>query len=1015
MALKIYTSSSVSLLSDKLAEQVNTFQEVFNPEFIVTSNFGINNWLKINLASKNGIAANLEFKKHDDIIRIIYGILLNEQRVEVQTSGYVQWAIYNVLGSEDFASKFHKKHTYYKNDNLKRYTLAEKLAGLFQKYQYHIAEELSDVSDWQHYVWQKAMNIAGGFINLNQLALEINNALKDTAKSSVLKNKMPNLHLYLGLDFAKYHLDLYKKLADHININFYAFVPSIGNDEDEVHNVLVENWSKLSNVALGLLDGLGTNQFLTPEPIPNNQLLGKIQNDLLSDSNYSSNINISDCSDQTITINSCYTAAREVEVLYNYLIKTIADSGNTIGAREILVVTSDIEKYAPAVKGVFGSAQKKLPFSIADGVYSSSDSVYSLIQGLLDVSEKFKAEEVVQLLESPFSRDKFQIDNVSKVRQIVEAANIRFGANGDETLETSYVSWHHGLNRMIYGYCMGNEEYYTDPAGKSYLLADLVEGGDALELIRLNTFFNKLEKLVADRQQVKSLSNWCGYLLNVIETFVNDELGEHLGYFSKQLSQLSLFNNVVGEEVEFCVFKEYVSSLISEEANKSNYANKGITICGMSQMRNVPYKVICMLGMDLTSFPRKTTPLSYDLLRSKEFYTTVKDEDKYLFFQTFMAAKEKVYISYIGKSIKDNSNIPPSSVVDELIDYIKEGVGNDSLELVIEHPLHGFSHKYFDGVENEYYSYLYDKTKTRRSIGLSGVNEIIDEIDLNDLIWMFRNPIEYYYRKKLGIYYEEGEESLSDSELFDMDNLQQWILKSKLLVDSSELEVQRLKYVEQGGLPLKTFGEISLEELALEVEGVKQVLERESLGLIPKTYYKKSLIGSDLVYAKIDNVFGNKVIHTTVSKKGSHLRYLTDLYIIWLYLIAIGEDLDCCFNGVGRNFVIWESDEITKEEAKNKLLVLIELYKEGQNRILPFIPELSEALLNKIIKKEVTDEKDVWREIDKKVNPTFSFGFCSEYLKKEHNAGYFDSEDILKELIENTIKILKDLLTKIYR
>ena len=47
-----------------------------------------------------------------------------------------------------------------------------------------------------------------------------------------------------------------------------------------------------------------------------------------------------------------------------------------------------------------------------------------------------------------------------------------------------------------------------------------------------------------------------------------------------------------------------------------------------------------------------------------------RDDDRYLFLEALISAQSKLYISYIGRSIQDNSERFPSVLVQELVDYI---------------------------------------------------------------------------------------------------------------------------------------------------------------------------------------------------------------------------------------------------------------------------------------------------------------------------------------------------------
>ena len=144
MSLKIYASSSVELLAKKLADNIKEEQKIFVPEYIVAAGAGVNNWLKILLAEENGIAANLVFKKQDDLMRMVYKVLYKDDRKELMDQEYVKWKIYQVLGSQEFSVTNPNTFKYYGEDSLKRYGLSDKLALLFQNYQYHIPNEMEE-------------------------------------------------------------------------------------------------------------------------------------------------------------------------------------------------------------------------------------------------------------------------------------------------------------------------------------------------------------------------------------------------------------------------------------------------------------------------------------------------------------------------------------------------------------------------------------------------------------------------------------------------------------------------------------------------------------------------------------------------------------------------------------------------------------------------------------------------------------------------------------------------------
>ncbi|EQA5207652.1 exodeoxyribonuclease V subunit gamma, partial [Escherichia coli] len=97
-----------------------------------------------------------------------------------------------------------------------------------------------------------------------------------------------------------------------------------------------------------------------------------------------------------------------------------------------------------------------------------------------------------------------------------------------------------------------------------------------------------------------------------------------------------------------------------------------VNICTLMPMRSIPFKVVCLLGMNDGVYPRQLAPLGFDLMsqKPKRGDRSRRDDDRYLFLEALISAQQKLYISYIGRSIQDNSERFPSVLVQELIDYI---------------------------------------------------------------------------------------------------------------------------------------------------------------------------------------------------------------------------------------------------------------------------------------------------------------------------------------------------------
>jgi len=1013
MAFNVYTSSDINLLANKLAQNIKTAKNVFIPDYVVTSNTGLNNWVKIQLADQNDIAANLRFVKKDDIINISYRVLdEKEHDISPLTSSHLLWLIYAELGEKEFTSKFPEVAKYCGGDVLKQHGLAVKLSRLFQEYQVYIPEEFEKDTDqdFQKYIWQQIkLRVKSKFLTTQEITERITAQLQLPEKQSLLNEKMPNIHIFLGVDLTQHHITIYKELANHCSVHYYLFYPieNKGNN-----NKLVSNWANLlTKLPVTLEEATNLDEEITASSV--GSLLSKIQSDVYSNSSERNKLDITDVNDGSLTINNCYTPTREVEVLYNYLLKTIDESHGELGARDFLVQVSDIDKYSSSINAIFSSAPVKLPYSISDKSYSTTDSVYNAIEALICIGDNYKAEDVIQLLEYSAIRDKFEIEDIGLIRTLVNKANIRFGKDGDKELETNTVSWIHGLNRLIYGFCIGGEDAFEFEDDSGFLV-DIVEGYEAFELMNLHYFISKLINWVEDRAESKTVSQWHIAINQLVNDFIESENNDEINGLKRSVSELSDIDDYLKSEIDFRVVREFVTDLLSEHQQKSNFASHGITFCSMNQMRNIPYKVVAVLGANLNVFPRKDRPLSYDLLKDNTSINrpSIKDQDKYLFLQILMSAKEKLYISYVGKDTKTNSIIPPSSVLDDLCDYIEEGLGNNwdtTINLINEHPLHGFSTKHNNSDYPWLYSYLLNESGKENKDIESETDEVTkaNEIEFLDFINFFKNPIKHFYNKRLGIYYYEGKEVLSDSELFELDTLQQWSLKNEFLYAQTERpEESREELVEKGKLPLKNIGQITIDSMSDEITLLKErfVTVKEDKKENPIHIYLD--LGDKTLVGKLANVYKDKFVFPCVSKKSTNFKYIVEYQIKKIVLAAAGYNVNSVFMSIdGVNDEMVNNNAFPKDKAQQKLNKLYDYYMRGQIQMLPFIVEYDKDFYPVVFNDSI---KEVDKALSNKVSAVY-YNFTSEYLRKEFGKGFF-SENKLNELKKNTSEILLDVL-----
>jgi len=122
-----------------------------------------------------------------------------------------------------------------------------------------------------------------------------------------------------------------------------------------------------------------------------------------------------------------------------------------------------------------------------------------------------------------------------------------------------------------------------------------------------------------------------------------------------------------------------------------------ITFTALPSLRQLPYKLVCLLGLNDGVFPRPERPLEFDLtpLETRPGDRQRRQDERNLFLDLILAARDSLYLSYSGRSQRDDSPLPPSILVAELLEFLCRATGEPPARLRLSHPLQAFSPVYF--------------------------------------------------------------------------------------------------------------------------------------------------------------------------------------------------------------------------------------------------------------------------------------------------------------------------------
>lgn len=755
--------------------------------------------------------------------------------------------------------------------------------------------------------------------------------------------------------------------------------------EQDVGNPLLASWGKLGRDYIYLLSDLESSQELDAfvDVTPDN-LLHNIQSDILELENRAvAGVNIEEFSrsdnkrpldplDSSITFHVCHSPQREVEVLHDRLLAMLEEDP-TLTPRDIIVMVADIDSYSPFIQAVFGSApaDRYLPYAISDRRARQSHPVLEAFISLLSLPDsRFVSEDVLALLDVPVLAARFDIteEGLRYLRQWVNESGIRWGIDDDNVRElelptTGQHTWRFGLTRMLLGYAMESAQGewqsvlpYDESSG---LIAELV-GHLASLLMQLNIWRRGLA-------QERPLEEWlpvCRDMLNAF--FLPDAETEAAMTLIEQQWQAIIAEGLgaqYGDAVPLSLLRDELAQRLDQERISQRFLAGPVNICTLMPMRSIPFKVVCLLGMNDGVYPRQLAPLGFDLMsqKPKRGDRSRRDDDRYLFLEALISAQQKLYISYIGRSIQDNSERFPSVLVQELIDYIGQShylPGDEALNcdesearvkahLTCLHTRMPFDPQNYQPGERQSYAREWLSAASQAGKAHSEFVQPLpftlpETVPLETLQRFWAHPVRAFFQMRLQVNFRTEDSEIPDTEPFILEGLSRYQINQQLLnalVEQDDAERLFRRFRAAGDLPYGAFGEIFWETQCQEMQ---QLADRVIACRQPGQSMEIDLACNGVqITGWLPQVQPDGLLRWRPS-----LLSVAQGMQLWL------EHLVYCAsggNGESRLFLRkdgeWRFPPLAAEQALHYLSQLIEGYREGMSAPLLVLPESGGAWL----------------------------------------------------------------------
>lgn len=413
--------------------------------------------------------------------------------------------------------------------------------------------------------------------------------------------------------------------------------------------------------------------------------------------------------DETIRLVAAPSVRREVEWVADEIWRLMREGKRPGGMPlrfsdvAIIVNNAGLDVYLPQIEAVF-TACHDLPCSFSDLPGASCSRLIEAMGLLLKLPfGRFTRSEMLALMGHPAVIGNCDDLTPGDLAAMAERLGIVFGADRRDHagtyIDEDVYNWDQGVLRLALGAFMTGEksgDRRIFEAGDSRWLVEEVSGAMATTAARFGLL---VRSLLTDarfvREQRLTLSEWVNFYAAQIERYFYMKDGADERDRRRLLRALGRLEAMdLGYKVSGRVAAEIAGRAVNLlEGGRGRYLAEGVVVSSFLPMRAIPFQVVFLLGLGEGLFPASNRRDALDLraVRRRAGDVDPAERDRYMFLETLLCTRERLYLSYVGRDENTGEPLQPSAVVQELLHMLKVGylgeAGVKSLNIEPQLPL----------------------------------------------------------------------------------------------------------------------------------------------------------------------------------------------------------------------------------------------------------------------------------------------------------------------------------------
>ncbi len=422
--------------------------------------------------------------------------------------------------------------------------------------------------------------------------------------------------------------------------------------------------------------------------------------------------------DSSLEFHACPGRLRQVQILRDRLLQLLAADAS-LTPRDILVMTPQVEEFAPLVAAVFGDTAATgiaLPWRLTDRSQQDQGGLATSLLALLRLGgERLTASGLEALLSHRPLMEPLGLgaSELAELGELLQRAGFRWGLDGKdrgvEPIHRGVEQTHRGvepthrgvgptnnggepthslawaLDRLVLGLVLP-EQPGLAPGG----CAPLAMAGSLERQGRWLQLLNRLRHSLKLLAIARTPADWAPVLEALLASWFGDG-GERAWELQLLRSAIADWQDVAASSplrLGAPVLAEVLAERLNADSGRFGHRSGSLTISALEPMRAIPHRVIVLMGLDGGSFPRQGERPGFHLMEQQRLLGDPNpgDQDRYVLLESLLSARDHLLVSWCSRDERTGDARQPAPPVRQWLALLEQQLGREQAgDLLVDH------------------------------------------------------------------------------------------------------------------------------------------------------------------------------------------------------------------------------------------------------------------------------------------------------------------------------------------